>query len=128
MTSVADIMVAGDRPPADSEFVNQVGGEAEFSFDSGAIGSHITGMDHRIRMLVGDPCGEQRPIVDEKWLVPAQMRVGNRNKSHSAPPSVEPSHIRTATDGRMCEVVHTQRKKVRERFLHRECRPAGEIT
>ena len=30
-----------------------------------------------------------------------------------APPSVEPGHIRTAADGRMCEVVHTQRKKLR---------------
>src|SRR5437868_13189300 len=28
-----------------------------------------------------------------------------------APPSVEPGYIRTAADGRMCEVVHTQRKK-----------------
>jgi len=76
MTSLADIMVAGDRPPADPEFVHQVGGEAEVSFDSGAIGSHIAGMDHEIGLLVGDPCRERRPIVDETWLVPAQMRVG----------------------------------------------------
>ena len=80
--SVADIVVAGDRPPADSEFVHQVGGEAEVSFGSGAIDSHITGMDHETGMLVGDPCRERRPIVDEKWLVPAQMRVGNLNNSH----------------------------------------------
>ena len=82
MPSVADIVVAGDRPPADSEFVHQMGGEAEVSFDSGAIHSHIAGMDHEIGMLVGDPCRERRPIVGEKWLVPAQMRVGNLNNSH----------------------------------------------
>jgi hypothetical protein len=80
--SVADIMVAGDRPPAGSEFVQQVGGEAEVSFDSGAIDSHIAGMDHKIGMLVGDPRRERRPIVEEMWLVPAQMRVGNLNNSH----------------------------------------------
>lgn len=82
MTRVADIMIAGDRPPADSEFVHQVGGEAEVSFHSGAIGSHITGMDDEIGMLVGDPCGERRPILEQMWLVPAQMRVGNLNNSH----------------------------------------------
>jgi len=82
MTSLADIMVAGDRPPADPEFVHQVGGEAEVSFDSGAIGSHIAGMDHEIGLLVGDPCRKRHPIVDEMWLVPAQVRVGNLNNSH----------------------------------------------
>jgi len=82
MPRVADIMVAGDRPPADSEFVHQLGGEAEVSFDPGAIGSHITGMDHEIGMLVGYPCGERRPIADEMWLVRAQMSVGNLNNSH----------------------------------------------
>jgi hypothetical protein len=80
--SVADIMVAGDRPPADSEFVHQMGGEAEVSFDSGAIHSYIAGMDHEIGMVFGDPRRERRPIVGEMWLVPAQMRVGNLNNSH----------------------------------------------
>lgn len=75
-------MVAGDRPPADSEFVHQLGGEAEVSFDLGAIGGHIAGMDHEIGMLVGDPRRERRPIADEMWLVRAQMRVGNLNNSH----------------------------------------------
>ena len=75
-------MVAGDRPPADSEFVHQLGGEAEVSFDPGAIGGHIASMDHEIGMLVGDPCGERRPILDVKCLVRAQMRVGNLNNSH----------------------------------------------
>ena len=51
MPRVADIMVAGDRPPADSEFVHQLGGEPEVSFDPGAIGGHIAGMDHEIGML-----------------------------------------------------------------------------
>ena len=74
MTRVADIMVAGHRPPADSEFAHQVGGEAEVCFDSGAIRSHITGMDYKIGMLVGDPRRKRRPIVEEMWLVPAQMR------------------------------------------------------
>jgi hypothetical protein len=78
-------MVAGDRPPADSEFVHQLGGEAEVSFDPGAIGGHIAGMDHEIGMLVGDPCRERPPIGDEMWLVPAQMRVGNLNNSHEPP-------------------------------------------
>ena len=82
MPRVADIMVARDRPPADSEFVHQLGGEAEVSFDPGAIGSHIAGMDHEIGMLVGDPCSERRPIADEMWLVRAQMSVGNLNNSH----------------------------------------------
>ena len=53
MLRVADIMVAGDRPPAGSEFVHQLGGEAEVSFDPGAISGHIAGMDHEIGMLVG---------------------------------------------------------------------------
>jgi len=38
-------------------------------------------MDHEIGMLVGDPRGELRPVVGEMWLVLAQMRVGNLNKS-----------------------------------------------
>ena len=76
MLRVADIMVAGDRPPAGSEFVHQLGGEAEVSFDPGAISGHIAGMDHEIGMLVGDPCGERPPIADEMWLGRAQMRVG----------------------------------------------------
>jgi hypothetical protein len=37
MTRVADIMVAGHRPPPDSEFVHQLSGVAEVNFDSGAI-------------------------------------------------------------------------------------------
>jgi hypothetical protein len=82
MPSVADIMVSGDRPPADSECAHQLGGEAEVSFDSGAIDSHIAGMDHEIGMLVGDPRRERRPIVEELWLLLAQMRVGNLNNSH----------------------------------------------
>jgi hypothetical protein len=75
-------MVAGDRPPADSEFVHQLGGEAEVSFDPGAIGGHIAGMDHEIGVLVGDPRRKRRPIPEVMWLVRAQMRVGNLNNSH----------------------------------------------
>ena len=82
MPSIADIVVAGDRPPADSEFVHQMGGIAEVGFDPGAINGHIAGMDHEIGMLVGDPRRERRPIIGEMWLVPAQMRVGNLNNSH----------------------------------------------
>src|SRR5262249_9960509 len=82
MTRVADIMVARDRPPADAEFVHQLGGQAEVSFDAGAIVSHITSIDHEIGMLVGDPRRERCPIVEHIWLVPAQMRVGNLNNSH----------------------------------------------
>ena len=36
-TGIADIMVAGHRPPPDSEFVHQLSGVAEVNFDSGAI-------------------------------------------------------------------------------------------
>ena len=82
MPRVADIMVAGHRPPPDSEFVHQLSGVAEVNFDSRAIESHIAGMDHEIGMLVGDPRREQRPVVGEMWLVLTQMRVGNLNKSH----------------------------------------------
>src|SRR5262249_39763451 len=82
MTRVADIMVAGHRPPADAEFVHQLSGQAEVSFDSGAIKGYIAGVDHEIGMLIGDPRRERRPIVEQMWLVPAQMRVGNLNNSH----------------------------------------------
>ena len=102
MPRVADIMVAGDRPPADSEFVHQVGGRAEVSFYTGAIHSHIPGMDHQIGMLASDPRRKRRPIVEEMWLVPAQMRVGNLNNSHKPSLSVEPYHMETAGDGRGC--------------------------
>jgi len=51
-----------------------MGGEAEVSFDSGAIRSYIAGMNYEIGMLVGDPRRKRRPIVEEMWLVPAQMR------------------------------------------------------
>ena len=83
MPSVADIVVAGDRPPAGSEFVHQMGGVAEVSFDAGAIDGHIAGMDHEVGVLVGDPRRERRPIVGEMWLVPAQMRVGKPKFSDS---------------------------------------------
>jgi hypothetical protein len=76
------VMVSGTPPPADSEFVHQSSGVTEVNFDSRAIESHIAGMDHEIGMLVGDPRREQRPVVGEMWLVLAQMRVGNLNKSH----------------------------------------------
>jgi hypothetical protein len=89
VTSVADIMVTGDRPPTDSEFVHQVSGEAKVSFDSAAIDSHIAGMDHELGMLVGDPCRKRRPIVEEIWLVPAQMRV-EFEQFALAPLSLEP--------------------------------------
>ena len=75
MPRVADIMVAGHRPPLDSESVHQLSGEAEVNLDSGAISGHIAGMDYEIGMLVGDPRRKPRPIVGEMWLVPAQMRV-----------------------------------------------------
>ena len=41
----------------------------------------------------------------------APMCVGKSEQFALAPPSVEPGHIRTAADDRMCEVVHTPRKK-----------------
>jgi hypothetical protein len=80
--SVTDIMVAGDNPPADSEFVHQMAAEAEVSFESGPIESHIASMNHEIGMLGGDPRCEWRPIVEENWLVLAQMRVGNLHNPH----------------------------------------------
>jgi hypothetical protein len=82
MISVADIMVAGHRPPAESKFVHQLSRVTEIDFDSGAIDGHIAGMDQEIGMLVGDPCREWRPIVGKMWLVLAQMRVRNLNNSH----------------------------------------------
>ena len=103
-------MVAGDRPPADSEFVHQLGGEAEVSFDPGAIESHIAGMDDEIGMLVGDPRRERGPIVDEMWLVRAQMRVGNLDNSHSALLRSNPGISEQPPTVGMCEVLHTQQK------------------
>jgi hypothetical protein len=82
MPSVADIMVAGDRPPAGSEFVQQVCGEAEVSFDSGAIDSHIAGMDHKIGCWSAIHAASGAQLSKKMWLVPAQMRVGNLNNSH----------------------------------------------
>ena len=66
---------------------------ATYFFDPGAIERHIAGMDDEIGMLVGDPRRERRPIVDQMWLVPAQMRVGNLDNSHLASLSVESAHI-----------------------------------
>ena len=48
--------------------IHQSSSVTEANFDSRAIESHITGMDHEIGMLVGDPCRERRPIVGESGL------------------------------------------------------------
>ena len=110
MTRVADIMVAGHRPPPDSEFVHQLSGVAEVNFDSSAIKGHIAGMDYEIGMLVGNPRRKQRPIVGEMWLVLAQMRVGNLNNSHSGIlPEAAFESVKTVKPraARMREVAHT---------------------
>jgi hypothetical protein len=51
----------------------------------GTIDGHIAGRNHKIGMLVSDPRRKRRPIVDEIWLVPAQMRVGDLNNSQQRP-------------------------------------------
>jgi hypothetical protein len=81
MASVADIMVAGHCPPANSKFVQELSGITEVNLGSGAIDGHIAGMDHEIGMLVGDPGRKRHPIVGEIWLALAEMRVGNLNNS-----------------------------------------------